>query len=82
MTATATRRGLAEWLEDTLRAADTTPAYAIARTRRGRPTLQHRVAAANHARTVCGLDMSGWSRCYQSAPLPQVACKRCVRRQG
>jgi hypothetical protein len=49
--------------------------YVIARNRSKRPTLQH--VLHKDGRTVCGLDMMGWSREYSSQPIPTLLCFRC-----
>lgn len=56
--------------------------YVIARTRKGRPTLQHRVSDTDRVRTLCGLFIEGWSRAYQKDPIPQILCTNCGRKEG
>ncbi len=53
--------------------------YVIARTGRGRPTLQHRLQdTEGHVHlTACGVEVDDWSRAYQASPIPQVLCIRC-----
>ena len=53
--------------------------YIIARTGKGRPTLQHRLIAGEDGShiTACGMDVSIWSRAYSNKPIPQVLCIRC-----
>lgn len=51
--------------------------YALARSASGRPTLQHRTNDMN--RTLCGLDMRGWSRAYQGYPIKEILCKKCEK---
>ena len=55
--------------------------FVIARTGKGRPTLQHRlqIGEAGEHVTACGVSVDGWSRAYQAKPIPQVFCKRCER---
>lgn len=55
--------------------------YAIARTGKGRPTLQHRIVSDEFGIqvTACGRDIGGWSRAYQAHVIPQVYCKQCNR---
>lgn len=53
--------------------------YILARTGRGRPTLQH-CLADDGFHTVCGLDVSFWSRAYQSKPIPEIVCRKCAKR--
>jgi hypothetical protein len=52
--------------------------YVIARTMRGRPTLQHLVDARRHGQTACGLDIAYWSREYQDVRLGVLLCKKCA----
>lgn len=52
--------------------------YVIARTGRGRPTLQHRLIVDSD-QTACGLDVTQWSRAYSAYPIAQVLCKKCER---
>lgn len=49
--------------------------YALARSATGRPTLQHRTTDMNT--TLCGLDMTSWSRAYQAVPIREILCKKC-----
>uniref|UniRef100_A0AAU6R6H5 Head-to-tail stopper n=1 Tax=Micrococcus phage Kurnik TaxID=3092208 RepID=A0AAU6R6H5_9CAUD len=49
----------------------------IARSRTGRPTLQHKLTEAYGDETVCGLDVTLWSRAYTTTPIPQIICKKC-----
>ena len=53
--------------------------YVIARTGRGRPTLQHRLVENEDGTniTACGMQVDLWSRAYQNKPIPQVLCIRC-----
>ena len=53
--------------------------YMIARTRSGKPTLQHRLQATDHTQTVCGLDATRWSRAYQVYAISAIFCKKCQR---
>ncbi|QDH47811.1 hypothetical protein SEA_SHEE_58 [Microbacterium phage Shee] len=57
----------------------TVATYIIARTGKGRPTLQHALADDGQ-RTVCGLDVSYWSRAYQSRPITEIVCRKCTKR--
>ena len=52
-------------------------AWVIARNAHKRPTLCHRLNATGLL-TVCGQDVSPWSRSYLSEPITSVTCKRCV----
>lgn len=52
-------------------------AWVIARNARSRPTLCHRLNATGRL-TVCGQDISPWSRSYLSEPITAVMCKRCA----
>lgn len=52
--------------------------YVIARTAKHRPTLMHIVGQSGQSNyTECGVFISGWSRAYFDAPIPQVLCLRC-----
>jgi len=53
--------------------------YAIARTGKGRPTLQHRIVTNDLGiqTTACGRDIELWSRAYQAKVIVQVYCKQC-----
>lgn len=51
--------------------------YVIARTASHRPSLMHRVEPSDLSQTLCGLDMTGWSREYLAAPLDTMVCWRC-----
>lgn len=56
--------------------------FVMARTWRGRPTLMHQLLDGSASYTLCGRDMSGWSRQFlnrrQAAPLIDLlCCKRC-----
>jgi len=53
--------------------------FIVARTTSGRPSLQHAVDGYLEDTTSCGLDITGWSRAYQSIPIPQILCKKCGR---
>ena len=55
--------------------------FVIARTARRRPTLQHQVSDADAARTSCGLDISAWSRAYQTSAIPQIICIKCDQKR-
>lgn len=54
--------------------------YVIARTAKQRPSLMHLTSPLNRSQTMCGVVMVGWSRAYFREPIPQVMCKRCVKR--
>lgn len=51
--------------------------WALARTGTRRPSLMHKLRDDAIHLTLCGLDMSGWSRAYFETPIPQVECLRC-----
>lgn len=53
--------------------------WVIARTKRKRPTLMHKIDPDNHFSTLCGVSLVGWSRAYSDRPIPQVQCLRCTR---
>lgn len=50
--------------------------YVIARNGHGRAMLQHKLIDGSII-TLCGRDMSEWSRTYMHEPLPVILCKRC-----
>lgn len=52
-------------------------AYVVARTGAGRPSLQHRMNDLEV--TICGLDISAWSRHYMSTAIKEIFCKKCNR---
>jgi len=56
--------------------------WVVARTARKRPTLMHLLDPNRPGLTVCGVDVSGWSRAYFEMPIPQIECLNCkgVRR--
>lgn len=49
--------------------------FVLARNAKGRPMLQHIVAADNYTR--CGYLLTGWSREYTSMRIPILLCKKC-----
>ena len=49
--------------------------YVLARTAGGRPALQHKTD--DHDVTLCGLDITGWSRAYTRTPIKEILCKKC-----
>ncbi len=51
--------------------------YVIARNNSGRPTLQHALSGGTASQTLCGTDVTHWSRGFQSRPIPEVLCLRC-----
>jgi DNA invertase Pin-like site-specific DNA recombinase len=53
--------------------------YVVARTGNGRPALQHVVSAVGNSDTLCGYDMSDWSRFYMATQLSILLCKKCLR---
>jgi len=54
--------------------------FVIARTAKRRPTLMHILSANHSGHTICGVDISPWSRAYFEEPIPQVLCQRCSGR--
>lgn len=50
--------------------------YVIARNASKRPTLMHKVSRST-ARTVCGRDISRWSRSFHSRPIEVMLCLSC-----
>ncbi|AUX83207.1 hypothetical protein SEA_REDFIELD_57 [Microbacterium phage Redfield] len=53
--------------------------FILARTGKGRPTLQHALAD-DGVHTVCGLDVTAWSRAYQKHPITEIVCRKCAKR--
>lgn len=51
--------------------------YVLARTSSGRPALQHRTE--DHDQTLCGLDITKWSRAYTPTAIKEILCKKCSR---
>lgn len=37
----------------------------------------HVISNSDLAKTLCGLDIGGWSRAYTSQPIAQILCKKC-----
>ncbi len=59
--------------------------FVIARTApagrgRGRATFQHRIDPFRSSMTLCGHDMSRWSRAYQDKAIPEIECLNCQRK--
>ncbi|USH44802.1 hypothetical protein SEA_JUANYO_53 [Microbacterium phage Juanyo] len=54
--------------------------FVIARTRAGRPSLQHLMAEGSWDATACGLPVGGWSAAWQHDPIPEVLCKKCEKK--
>lgn len=50
--------------------------FVLARTGKGRPTLQHRLLAGHLDQTACGHYISSWSRAYQSEAILAILCKK------
>lgn len=53
--------------------------YVIARNRGKRPTLQH-IVSTKRGKTVCGIEMVGWTRYYSTEPIQPMLCQRCPKR--
>lgn len=51
--------------------------FVIARTRRKRPSLMHKLDPDRARTTLCGIDLAGWSCAYFNEVIPQVECLRC-----
>lgn len=51
--------------------------FMAARNFSGRPTLMHKVSKNDVNKTLCGYDMSDWSRAYFLKPVDLLLCKRC-----
>lgn len=54
--------------------------YVVARTGAGRPSLQH--FTEDHDVTVCGRDITGWSRAYMRGKIKEIFCKKCAVRMA
>jgi hypothetical protein len=52
--------------------------YVAARSH-GRPVLIHKVKHTDVGSTLCGLDLTGWSREYLYSPLDVLYCLRCKK---
>jgi hypothetical protein len=55
--------------------------YVIARNKRSRPTLQHKLLDGASSITACGQQMELWSRSYQQTPIESVLCKKAPCRE-
>jgi hypothetical protein len=55
--------------------------FVVARAYNGHPTLQHKMSD-DGTTTLCGRDVTMWSRAYQGNPIPQIYCKKCKRLEG
>jgi hypothetical protein len=53
--------------------------YVAARGPRGGALLIHLVRGRRTHKTVCGRDLTGWSREYVASPIPILFCKACSR---
>lgn len=54
--------------------------FVVARTPSMRPSLQHvSDPYSSPAASLCGRDMSMWSRAYQNEAIEEILCKRCDR---
>jgi hypothetical protein len=53
--------------------------YVIARNAGDRPTLQHAVTSYRSRVTLCGWDISMWTRSFSETPMTIMLCKRCKR---
>lgn len=49
----------------------------MARTASKRPSLIHKIDTERYGYTVCGLEVTRWSRVYIETPFPEVQCMRC-----
>jgi hypothetical protein len=56
--------------------------YALSRNAHQGATLQHELPPGVWSRTLCGLDIAGWSREYTTIRYETILCRRCrgVRR--
>lgn len=54
--------------------------FILARTNGGRPSLQHALDPADNDRTQCGLEVFRWSRAYTTQVIPQIVCKKCLKK--
>lgn len=53
--------------------------FVIARTTSKRPSLQHILHPDDPDYTLCGLNISLWSRAYQRSVISAVLCMKCGR---
>lgn len=54
--------------------------FVAARNLSGRPTLMHRVEYGGTGQyTLCGYDMSSWSRAFFAKPVDILLCLRCKK---
>lgn len=56
-----------------------TKIFVVARTASGHPACQHRIAGYRSSKTMCGYDVSKWSREFTATALSVILCKRCKR---
>lgn len=49
--------------------------YVVARNPSGRPTLMHRLAKGDFSKTLCGRDVSRWSRAFMGRRIDEILCK-------
>lgn len=56
--------------------AKKTIVYVVARNGSDRPTLQHKLVDGTATRTLCGRDISSWSRAYQASPIDVILCRQ------
>jgi hypothetical protein len=47
-----------------------------------RPSLQHVLDDETLLMTLCGQDVTRWSRAYQKAPIKEILCKKCGKSAG
>lgn len=52
--------------------------YVIARTPSSRPSLMHKTREDDIGMTLCGRDITAWSRAYMGTLIPQIFCLRCA----
>lgn len=56
--------------------------FILARTSKGRPTLMHALGEHYGDKTVCGLEVTNWSRAYKAEPIKEILCVKCGKSVG
>jgi hypothetical protein len=51
--------------------------FVVARTASKRPSLQH--FTPDHDKTLCGMDITVWSRAYMPEPIREILCVKCLK---
>lgn len=56
--------------------------YFVARGLNNQPTLMHRTTLPFGTETICGMDVSQWSRAWLERVLTPVYCLKCMRKEA